>query len=277
MAKLKYTFKTDTLFKMLFTRHQDLLKRLVAELLGIGHESIGRFEVANPEMPPAVLGGKFCRLDINMEVDGQLVNLEIQVRNEGGYPERALFNWARLYSSALPAGDDYLSLPRTVVINIVDFNLFECEEFHSEFRPLETTRHEQLSDRMSLHFFELRKVPLQTGSVDRLLLWLSLFRARTEEELVRIKAMGVPEVEQAIEAYRRITASPEFLEIERQLDKARVTEMYALNQAAQEATARAAAKWQAAVADREAKLADKDAELERIRAENEELRARLKG
>jgi len=24
MAKLKYTFKTDTLFKMLFVRHQDL-------------------------------------------------------------------------------------------------------------------------------------------------------------------------------------------------------------------------------------------------------------
>jgi len=32
MAKLKHTFKTDTLFKMLFTRHQDLLRRLVAEL-----------------------------------------------------------------------------------------------------------------------------------------------------------------------------------------------------------------------------------------------------
>jgi len=58
MAKLKYTLKTDTLFKMLFVRHQDLLKQLVAELLGIRHESIGRFEVANAEMPLEVLGGK---------------------------------------------------------------------------------------------------------------------------------------------------------------------------------------------------------------------------
>ena len=68
---------------------QGLLKRLVAELLGIRRESVGRFEVANAEMPPEVLGGKFCRLDIDMSVDGRLVNLEVQVRDEGDYPERA--------------------------------------------------------------------------------------------------------------------------------------------------------------------------------------------
>ena len=35
MAKLKYTFKTDTLFKMLFVKYPNLLKQLVSELLGI--------------------------------------------------------------------------------------------------------------------------------------------------------------------------------------------------------------------------------------------------
>ncbi|MCL2193716.1 MAG: Rpn family recombination-promoting nuclease/putative transposase [Treponema sp.] len=110
---------------MLFVRHQDLLKRLVAELLGIGHGSVGQFEVTNTEMPPELLSGKFCRLDINMIADGQRVNLEIQVRNEGGYLERAPFHWAKLYSSALPGGDDYRNMPRTVIISSLDFNLFE--------------------------------------------------------------------------------------------------------------------------------------------------------
>jgi len=36
MTKLKYNLKSDTLFKMLFSRNQDLLKRLVAALLGKG-------------------------------------------------------------------------------------------------------------------------------------------------------------------------------------------------------------------------------------------------
>jgi len=103
-------------------------------MLGIGHGSIERFEVINPEMPPEVLGGKFCQLDINMAVDGQLVDLEIQVRDEGDYPERALFHWARMYSSALPKGDDYQKLLRTVVISIIDFNLFARNSIRSSAR-----------------------------------------------------------------------------------------------------------------------------------------------
>ena len=31
MTKLEYTFKTDTLFKMLFVKYPDLLRRLVSE------------------------------------------------------------------------------------------------------------------------------------------------------------------------------------------------------------------------------------------------------
>lgn len=45
MSKLQYTFKTDTLFKMLFVKHVDLLKKLVAALLGIAPESIEQFTV----------------------------------------------------------------------------------------------------------------------------------------------------------------------------------------------------------------------------------------
>ena len=60
MSKLQYTFKTDTLFKMLFTKHKDLLKKLVAALLGIRVESIQQFDVRNEEMPPEALGKNFA-------------------------------------------------------------------------------------------------------------------------------------------------------------------------------------------------------------------------
>jgi hypothetical protein len=48
VAKLEYTFKTDTLFKMLFVKNNDLLKQLVSELLEIRLESIGEFQITNP-------------------------------------------------------------------------------------------------------------------------------------------------------------------------------------------------------------------------------------
>jgi predicted transposase/invertase (TIGR01784 family) len=153
MTKLKYTFKSDILFKILFVQYPDLLKRLVAVLLNIRLESIGQFEITNPEMPPEVVGDKFCRLDINMTVDGQRIDLEIQVEDEHDYPERSLFHWAREYSTALVAGHEYVELPRVVIISIVAFKLFDCAEFHSEFQPLEVSRHTPLTDKMNLHYF----------------------------------------------------------------------------------------------------------------------------
>ena len=233
MRKLRYTFKTDTLFKMLFVKHQDLLEKLVAALLGIPMESIEQFTVRNPEMPPEVLGDKFCRLDINMIVNGQRVDLEVQVSNEGDYPERVMLYWAREFSTALPAGQSYSVLPRTMIVSIIDFNLFDCMEFHSFFQPLEVTRHTLLSDKMGFHFFELKKLPDDVNEKDALLLWLSLFRAETEEDLEKIKKMGVPTMEQAISAYYSITASPEFHEVERLREKARHDEAQALHHAEQ--------------------------------------------
>ena len=158
MNKLQYTFKTDTLFKMLFVKHQDLLEKLVATLLGIPLESIEQFTVRNPEMPPEILGDKFCRLDINMIVNNQRIDLEVQVAYEGDYPERVMLYWAREFSTALPAGQSYSMLPRTMIISIIDFNLFDCKEYHSFFQPLEVTRHTLLSDKMGFHVFRTEKV-----------------------------------------------------------------------------------------------------------------------
>jgi predicted transposase/invertase (TIGR01784 family) len=239
MTKLEYTFKTDTLFKLLFVKYPDLLKQLVSELLEIPLNDIEQFEIKNQEMPPEVMGDKFCRLDINMMVNGQLVDLELQVRNEGDYPERILYYWAREYSSSLPTSGNYIYLPRTVVISIINFNQLDCKEFHSEFRPLEVTRHELLTDKMSLHFFELPKLPNEISPNNMLLLWLSLFKADTLEELEKIKAMEVPVMEKAINAYHSVTVSPEFRNLEKMRADARYNEAAALRNAEQKAEQKA--------------------------------------
>ena len=113
--------------------------------------------------------------------------------------------------------------------------LSECEEYHSFFQPLEVTRHTLLSDKMGFHFFELPKLPSYVGEDDMLLLWLSLFKAETEEELEKIKEMEVPVMSQAINAYYTITASSEFREKERLRAKARHDEAQALHNARLEA------------------------------------------
>ncbi len=74
---------------------------------------------------------------------------------------------------------------------------------------------------MGFHFFELPKLPDHVSDGDMLLLWLSLFKAETEEELEKIKEMEVPVMSQTIDAYYTITASSEFREKERLRAKAK--------------------------------------------------------
>ncbi|MDR3355780.1 MAG: Rpn family recombination-promoting nuclease/putative transposase [Spirochaetaceae bacterium] len=284
MAKLEYTFKNDTLFKMLFVKNPDLLKRLVAELLGVQYCSIGKFAITNPEMPPEAIGDKFCRLGINMTVDGQRVDLEIQVRDESDFPERTLFHWAREYSTSLGEGDSYIELPQVVIISIVAFRIFACREYHSEFQALEVTRHILLTDRMSLQYYELPKLPGKVSADNALELWLKLFDADTEEELRQIEELEVPVMQQAIGAYRSVTAEEEFRTLERMRSDARRNEASALANARREAVEETNAKWQGVVKEKDAKwqgvvkekdtalaknqaaLAEKDAEIARLRA-----------
>ena len=192
MTKLEYRLTNDILFKMLFVKYPDLLKKLTAALLGIKLESIGEFDITNPEMPPESVGNKFSRLDINMTVDGQRVDLEVQVEDEGDYPERTLFHWAREYSNALAAGSAYSMLPRTIIISIMDFKLFDCAEYHSEYQALEVTRHTRLSDRFCLHYFEIPKLPDKISKDDELNMWLSLFKAKTKEDFKKLEELEAP-------------------------------------------------------------------------------------
>jgi len=91
MAKLEYTFRSDILFKMLFSKRPWLLKVLVSELLGIKLNEITQFEILNTEIPPELLGTKFCRFDIVVLVNGQRVVLEVQDKDQKNYSERSLY------------------------------------------------------------------------------------------------------------------------------------------------------------------------------------------
>jgi len=271
MSKLKYTFKTDILFKLIFTNYPHLLKKLVAHLLKIPQSRIKQFIILNPEVSPDVIGKKFSRLDILMTVNNKKVNLEVQVKDEGNYPERALFYWAKTYSGTLPKSGKYIDLQQTIVINIINFPLFkDSSEFHSEFRLLEVTRGTQLTDKQILHFFELPKLPDNIKKNELMKLWLALFKANTEEDLKMIEEMGVSEVNEVITAYRSVMASPELQEIERQLERARINEASALHHAEQSGEKRGEKrgakaerkKWRDVVAKKDAQIAELQAKLD---------------
>jgi hypothetical protein len=109
---------------------------------------------------------------------------------------------------------------------------------------------------MSLHYFELPKLPDALEPSDEQKLWLKLFKAETEEELRQIQELEVPVMEQAIDAYRSMTAASEFRELERLRSLARHNEASALAHAAQVAELAEREKWQGVVAEKDAIIAE---------------------
>ena len=76
-------------------------------------------------------------------------------------------------------------------------------------------------------------------------LWLTLFNAATEEDLARIEALEVPVMKEAIGAYRQVSATGEFREIERLRSRARHNEASALYHARSVGVAEGMAKGKA--------------------------------
>ena len=143
-----------------------------------------------------------------------------------------------------------------------------------EYTLLHFNRHTSLTDKMSFHFFELPKL----AGLDSINLknerdlWLALFNAETEEELEWLVTDGGDVMNQAVEAYRGVTATDKFKYLEDLRAKTRHDEAQAIRNAER----REREKWQGVVADKDAAIADKNAVIADKDALIAELQAKLK-
>ena len=141
--------KLDVIFKRVFgdANNMDIITAFISDLLELPRESVKKVSIENVEIAPEYLGRKYSRLDLKLNVDD--VNVEIQVNYEPAFKERTLYYWAKLFSAKLKEGDEYDALEQTICVNTINFNLFDCEDFHSHFQALEKNRHEPLTDKFA--------------------------------------------------------------------------------------------------------------------------------
>ncbi|WP_432651497.1 Rpn family recombination-promoting nuclease/putative transposase [Huintestinicola sp.] len=200
--------KLDVIFKRVFgnDNNKAIISAFVSDLLEIPRDSIKAIYINNVELTPEYLEQKFSRLDLKLDVDGRIVNIEMQVNFEPDFKERTLFYWSKLYSEELKAGEEYGELKHTICINIINFDLFGCENYHSSFKVLESERGELLTDKFSIHFFELKKLS-KFKKNKRMEDGLNLINAETEGDLMAIQqSTTIPEVKDTIVMLRQLSA-----------------------------------------------------------------------
>lgn len=222
--------KLDVIFKAIFgnEKNEEIIAAFISSLLGIPRESIKKIVMDNVELIPENFADKFCRVDLKMKVNDKIVNVEMQIVTGENFRERTIYYWARIFGSQLKSGKYYSDLKETICINIIDFNLFDCKEFHSHFKVMEKDRHEVLSDVFSIHFFELKKIDENLDENNLLKLWLQLIKAETEEEISMIENTHVKEINDAIMILRNVSADEKMRQIAEMREKALHDEANAL-------------------------------------------------
>ncbi len=200
--------KLDIIFKRIFgnENNKDIIATFISDLLEIPRESIKAIYIDNVELTPEYFQQKFSRLDLKLKVDERIVNIEMQVNKEFDFNERTLYYWSKMYSDELKTGEEYGQLKQTICINIINFNQFDCKDYHSHFKVMENTRHEVLSDKFAIHFFELKKIKYARKN-KRMEDWLNLINAETEGDLMDIQnSTTIPEIQKTIVMLRELSA-----------------------------------------------------------------------
>lgn len=223
--EIKAKPKLDLVFKKIFsdTDNTDLLIDFIATVLGIPSAEIFDVDILDNELPPDILSKKFSRLDLLIKTEKGYINIEIQVKNYGDFPERSLFYWARTFSKQLNKKNEYSILEPTISINIVDFKLFpDRDKAHSTYKLLETETYSELSDKLRIDFLELPKA--KNCKDNHLQEWLNFLSVTTEEGLhmLETKTTTSEHIRKAIAVVRKMSADEKLLlEIEKREDAIR--------------------------------------------------------
>ncbi|XID96262.1 Rpn family recombination-promoting nuclease/putative transposase [Paenibacillaceae bacterium WGS1546] len=115
--------------------------------------------VGDRTLEKTMLNDKTGSLDILAILEGgERVNIEMQVVNPYNMVQRTLFYMAKLFASSIKPGENYRTIRKTIVINLLDFKLLESARFHHTFHFRDDLEpHLLLTDVLEAHFIEFPK------------------------------------------------------------------------------------------------------------------------
>lgn len=120
----------------------------------------------------------------------------------------------------------YEEIEKCIYINILNFKMFDCLEYHSTFSVREAEDHKLMTDKMKMYFLELPKVEKincknKSDTGDSLRLWMQLFKATSKAELDMLKGTQIDAMQSAVKAIYNLSEDEKIRESVRQREKAK--------------------------------------------------------
>ncbi len=187
--------------------------------------SLGEIIHLNPFNIKEYKGDKGSIFDIKVKNQKEeRINIEMQINDVNDFRKRSLYYWSKMYSETIKESEIYTTLKKSIVINIMDFDIKkETDRYHTEYKILETKEKFQLVDDLEIHYIELQKFhpKKDLGEMEAIELWLSFLKKVGNEEIEKL-VIRKEELCIAMEMLKKISADEEMREKYAAREKARL-------------------------------------------------------
>lgn len=221
----KMQLTVDYAFKRVFGKNgnESILKDLLESILNIEIKSI---TIQNPEIPKNMRDGKVGVLDVRAELNGdEITEVEMQVQDQHNIDKRSPTYLTKIYSDQLKEGEQYIEVKKVVVINILNFNYYKRNSYHSVARMMfeESKENEKVdlgyvvedkyaTKDLEMHFIELPKFRKKDPDMsNKLEQWLCLIC--DEEDKIEMAESKNEEIEKAKKELEKLAMNPEDREL----------------------------------------------------------------
>ena len=215
-TNFKITLRNDYAFKRIFGTEEntDILQDLLECILDILPESIAGLELLDKEFHKEILTEKLGILDIKLRLkDKTIINIEIQNRWRGDFPERSVYYWSKMYNESIKQGQDYTNLPKCITINLIGKGFNKNKRLHNKYFVMEKDTKEPLFSKLEIHIINLETAKLLEESnytdtkTKRLLSWLK-FIETDDREVRKMLAQNSKMMKKANAAIEVMEMSP---------------------------------------------------------------------
>ena len=215
-TNFKITLRNDYAFKRIFGTEEntDILQNLLECILDILPENIAGLELLDKEFHKEILTEKLGILDIKLRLkDKTIINIEIQNRWRGDFPERSVYYWSKMYNESIKQGQDYTNLPKCITINLIGKGFNKNKRLHNKYFVMEKDTKEPLFSKLEIHIINLETAKLLDESnykdikTKRLLSWLK-FIETDDREVRKMLAQNSKTMKKANAAIEVMEMSP---------------------------------------------------------------------
>ena len=197
--------KNDIAFKKIFgdENHKEVLISFLNSILNFKNENkIVDVILVNPYQVPKIEELKETILDIKA-VNKLNENFIVEMQNKdlNNFAKRSLYYTSKSYVNQIKKAEEYYKLKKVYFVGILDFAIFDNDDYISSHLILDTKTHKQELKDFEFNFIELKKFTLKLSQCDTIAKkWIYFIQNASSFDMIPNEYKDIKEFTTALES-----------------------------------------------------------------------------